>query len=79
MELSVRIGVGSSIRYLTKQHGLVTSMLRGDSYRPETLLDDLGRVPDIEALSIKGIHLYSFNQVIDTIDWQRRIAGDIPA
>jgi len=79
MELSVRIGVGSSIRYLTRQHGLVTSMLRGDAYRPETLLDDLGRAPDIEALRIKGIHLYSFNQVTDTIDWQRRIAGGIQA
>jgi methylenetetrahydrofolate reductase (NADPH) len=79
MELSVKIGVGSSIRYLTKQHGFIKNMLRGDSYRPETLLDDMGRALDTEALRIGGIHLYSFNQIADTVEWQRRIAGGTQA
>ena len=42
VELSVQIGVGSSLRYLSKQHGVIGHLFRGNSYRPETLLQRLG-------------------------------------
>lgn len=79
MELSLRIGVGSSIRYLTKQHGLLGSLLRGGAYRPERLIDDLLAAPDLDDLGVEKLHLYSFNQIEATIEWQQRISGSIAA
>jgi methylenetetrahydrofolate reductase (NADPH) len=74
-ELSLRIGVGASIRYLTKQRGVVGNLLLGGSYRPEDLL--LGIDPGLlsDETNIEGIHLFSFNQIDATVDWQRRITA----
>jgi methylenetetrahydrofolate reductase (NADPH) len=74
-ELSVRIGVGASVKYLTKQHGLFGSLLRGGAYRPEDLLGGIGEDLASPALAISRLHLCTFNQVGATVDWQRRIAA----
>ncbi|MGH9100978.1 MAG: methylenetetrahydrofolate reductase, partial [Acidimicrobiales bacterium] len=42
VELSLRIGVGTSVRYLSKQHGIIGSLLRGKFYKPEKLLGRIG-------------------------------------
>jgi methylenetetrahydrofolate reductase (NADPH) len=75
VELALRIGVGSSLRYLTRQHGLLGSVLRGGAYRPELLLDDIAIAPDLDEIGIDKVHLYSFNQVAATVEWQRRVSG----
>ncbi len=74
-ELSVRIGVGSSVKYLTKQHGLVGSLLRGRSYAPEELVGAIGEALGSPELGIARLHLCTFNQVEATYDWQQRICG----
>jgi methylenetetrahydrofolate reductase (NADPH) len=79
VELSLRIGVGSSLRYLTKQHGFLGSLLRGGSYRPERLLDDFARAPDLDELGIEKVHLYSFNQIAATVEWQQQVSGRLAA
>jgi methylenetetrahydrofolate reductase (NADPH) len=75
VELSMRIGVGSSIKYLTKQHGFVRNMLFGSSYKPEKLLLGIGDGLSSDELRIEGLHLFSFNQLAPTVEWQRRVAG----
>jgi methylenetetrahydrofolate reductase (NADPH) len=75
MELSVKVGVGSSLRYLAKQHGFVRTLLSGSAYRPEKLLYEIGADLGSPELAIEGLHLFSFNQVAATVEWQRRIAG----
>jgi methylenetetrahydrofolate reductase (NADPH) len=75
VELSLRIGVGSSIRYLTKQHGFVGNVLRGRSYAPEQLLYQIGDDLSSDELAIERLHLFSFNQIAPTVDWQARITG----
>jgi methylenetetrahydrofolate reductase (NADPH) len=75
VELSLRIGVGSSIRYLTKQHGFVGNALRGRSYAPEKLLYQMGDALSSDELAIERLHLFSFNQIAPTVDWQARITG----
>jgi methylenetetrahydrofolate reductase (NADPH) len=74
-ELSLKIGVGSSLRYLTKQHGLIGTVLRGKSYRPEQVLIDMGSELTSPALNVERLHMFSFNQVTATVEWQRRLAG----
>lgn len=76
-ELSLKIGVGSSVRYLTKQHGFLGNALRGTSYRPEKLLYELGDALASPASNIERLHLFTFNQVEATVAWQADIAGSV--
>ena len=75
VELSLRVGVGSSLRFLTKQHGMVRRALHGSAYRPEQLLIGLGGALLAPELKIEGLHLFSFNQLPATVDWQRRVSS----
>ncbi|WP_433559346.1 methylenetetrahydrofolate reductase [Pseudonocardia xinjiangensis] len=74
VELSVKIGVGQSLRYLTKQHGMVGGLLLGRSYAPEKLLLDMGERLGSPDLAVEGLHVFTFNQVDVTVAWQRRVA-----
>jgi methylenetetrahydrofolate reductase (NADPH) len=74
VELSIKIGVGQSIRYLTKQHGMVGGLLLGRSYAPEKLLLDMGERLGSPDLDVEGLHVFTFNQVEVTVGWQRRVA-----
>ena len=77
VELSLRIGVGSSVKFLTKQHGFVGKLLLGRSYAPEGLVTEIVEDDRFSDLGIEGLHLFSFNQVQATLDWQNRISqGD---
>ena len=74
VELSVKIGVGQSLRYLTKQHGMVGGLLLGRSYAPEKLLLGVGERLGSPDLAVEGLHIFTFNQVDVTVAWQRRVA-----
>jgi methylenetetrahydrofolate reductase (NADPH) len=73
-ELSLKIGVGSSLRYLAKQNGLIGNLLLGKSYRPERLLAQLGADLTDPDTGIERLHMFSFNQVGATAEWQQRVA-----
>ncbi|MBW8699104.1 hypothetical protein MBT84_05845 [Streptomyces sp. MBT84] len=75
IELSVKIGVGQSVRFLAKQHGLVGNVLRGRAYEPMDLLLDIHKQTSFADLSVEGLHLFSFNQVDATLDWLSRVSG----
>jgi len=75
LTLGPQIGVGSSVRYLAKQHGFIGNVLRGSAYRPESLLHKMGSALTEPELGIERLHLFSFNQVDATVQWQQRIAG----
>ena len=75
LTLGPQIGVGSSVRYLAKQHGFIGNVLKGGAYRPESLLLEMGDALTEPGLGIEGLHLFSFNQVEETVQWQQRIAG----
>jgi methylenetetrahydrofolate reductase (NADPH) len=74
-ELSLKIGVGQSLRFLTKQHGLVGNLILGtNSYRPEDLLEAIDPALLADPHQIEGLHLFSFNQIEATAAWQRQVA-----
>lgn len=72
MELALKIGVGSSVKFLTKQHGMVGNLLLGRAYDPGELLADVLAASDLDDLNIEGLHLFSFNQIDLTVDWLAR-------
>lgn len=74
-ELSLRIGVGNSLKYLRKQHGMIGNFVLGRSYQPETFLEDIASELSDPTLAIEGVHLFTFNQVDASVAWQERVGG----
>lgn len=71
LQMAVRIGVGGSVRYLRKNRQLLGLVFRR-SFAPDRLLSALApTLADPEA-DIRALHLFTFNQVEATVDWQRR-------
>jgi methylenetetrahydrofolate reductase (NADPH) len=57
--LAGQIGVGSSLKFLSRKGPLAPKLLSGDRYSPDGLIAGLETEPG----SIAGIHLYSFNSL----------------
>ena len=72
ISLSLRIGVGQSVRVLKKQKGLVRRMLSARPYQPDELLAGIQRRLDDPGLDIDGFHLFSFNNVEKTEQWRQQ-------
>ena len=70
ISLSMRIGVGQSVRVLKKQKGLVRKMLTAKPYQPDELLSGLLPHLNDPVLDIPGFHLFSFNNVEKTENWR---------
>jgi methylenetetrahydrofolate reductase (NADPH) len=71
ISLSLKIGVGQSVRVLKKQKGLIRKMLSARPYQPDELLAGLSpRLGDRE-LDIPGFHLFSFNNIERTERWRQ--------
>jgi len=68
--MGMRLGVGTSLRYLKKNRKALSKLVAQRSFEPDTLLKPLAG--DIDSLGIGGIHLYTFNQVAATEDWRTR-------
>jgi methylenetetrahydrofolate reductase (NADPH) len=56
--LATKIGVGSSLKFLSRKGPLARKLLSGDRYSPDPLVAALENQP-----GIAGIHLYSFNNL----------------
>ncbi|ABK01464.1 methylenetetrahydrofolate reductase [Arthrobacter sp. FB24] len=59
VSLATQIGVGSSLKFLSRKGPLARKLLSGDRYSPESLVAGLESPAGIFA----GIHLYSFNNL----------------
>ncbi|MCX6536419.1 MAG: methylenetetrahydrofolate reductase [Actinobacteria bacterium] len=71
MSLGVRVGVGASMRYLSKNKASIMKMLSPGGYDPTELVAGLAK--DAQSLNIVGLHSFTFNSVADTAAWQREI------
>src|SRR5581483_7587191 len=69
LEISMRIGVGSSLAFLRKQRGLRHLLSR--SSPAERLVEALAPVVGDRESGIVGFHYFTFNQLIDTWNWDR--------
>ena len=57
--LATQIGVGSSLKFLSRKGPLARKLLSGDRYSPDALVAGLESSP----ANLAGIHLYSFNSL----------------
>ncbi len=71
MTLGARVGVGASMRYLSKNKTSIMKMLAPGGYDPTELVAGLAK--DAQSLNIVGLHSFTFNSVADTAAWQREV------
>ncbi len=74
MQISSRIGVGDSLRYLSKHAGTVFKLMSG--YKPDDLLRELEGAFADPAYGITGFHIYTFNNVERTEAWRQTWLGE---
>lgn len=80
MGISRKVGVGDSMRFLQKTSGILgfIKQLVGSrgKYTPDELVDGLAPYADDATYNIRGLHIYTFNQVPDTETWRhKRLQG----
>jgi len=74
MQISQKVGVGDSIKFLRKTTGVLgfVKQLVGSrgTYEPDDLIDGLAPYVGDEEYGLRGVHIYTFNQTPDTEDWR---------
>lgn len=79
MLISARIGVADSKRFLAKNTRLVGRLVRPGGYSPNGLMEGLAPTLADPIADIRGLHIYTFNQVESTEAWRRRYLDTLTA
>jgi methylenetetrahydrofolate reductase (NADPH) len=75
--IGARIGVGDSIRFLTRHKGLLGRLVKGRSYRPDELLDGLEEVLADPLSKVEALHVYTFNEIEAFEAWRTEYLAEI--
>jgi methylenetetrahydrofolate reductase (NADPH) len=79
LNISQRVGVGDSISFLRKTSGILgfVKQLVGSrgKYTPDQLVEGLAPYADDPDYGVRGVHIYTFNQVPDTEEWRLEALG----
>lgn len=75
MAIGARIGVGASLKYLSKNRRSVARLLRPGTFTPDDLIHDLAEIAADPTRGVIGVHLFTFNQVEPTLEWLQRMRG----
>ncbi|MCU1361729.1 MAG: Methylenetetrahydrofolate reductase [Ilumatobacteraceae bacterium] len=72
LTMGMRLGIGSSMRYVKKNKGVLGRLFSPGGYDPTKLIVPLSKLAG--ALNIEGLHLFTFNNVKETAAWQKRMS-----
>ena len=70
LEISLRVGVGDSTRFLKNHLGMVARLLQHDMYNPDSLVKKITGLTRDQAVA--GFHIYTFNQCLSTKHWREK-------
>jgi methylenetetrahydrofolate reductase (NADPH) len=70
LTLSLRIGVGPSARFLSKNRGLAGRLVRPGGYSPDQLLVGIAALLADPVAGVLGFHIYTFNRIEPTEQWR---------
>ncbi|MGH3450311.1 MAG: methylenetetrahydrofolate reductase [Haloechinothrix sp.] len=69
LRVSLRIGIGESMRFVRGHRSVAGRLLRPGGYRPEALVRKLGARAREGRCEMAGLHIYTFNHVGATARW----------
>ena len=73
VRISASIGVGESARFLKRQRNWLLKMFLPGGYSPERLIEGLKPGFTDPNRNIRGLHIYTFNEVKTTEAWRREM------
>jgi methylenetetrahydrofolate reductase (NADPH) len=77
MTISARIGIADSARYLKKNRKMVGSLLTPGKFGPDALLVGMADAFADPGARVEALHLFTFNQVGATLEWQERMLAEL--
>ncbi|PXY22705.1 methylenetetrahydrofolate reductase [Prauserella muralis] len=77
MRISAGIGLGQSARFLQKQRSLAWRFLMPGGYNPTKLAKRLGAAVPRTDSNIRGLHIFTFNELAGTERWRRSLLASI--
>lgn len=73
--ISMKVGLGDSVRYLRKQSGVVSKLVTG--YTPDDLIEALSPLVADETKGVAGWHLFTFNEIERTEQWRQELLARV--
>jgi methylenetetrahydrofolate reductase (NADPH) len=77
ISIAARIGVADSTRYLLKNRSLVGHLVQGGAFGADALLTGLAATLMEPGANVRGLHLFTMNQVAETVAWQRALMAEL--
>jgi methylenetetrahydrofolate reductase (NADPH) len=77
LRITARIGVRTAGRFALKQRGVLGRLIRPLGYRPDRLLVGLAPMLADSEAGVRGLHVFTFNQVQATASWRGRFLASI--
>ena len=77
MTIAARIGVADSTRYLLKHRSLLGHLVQGGAFGADALLTGLASTLADAGANIRALHLFTMNQVAETVEWQRAMLSEL--
>ncbi|HZD22287.1 MAG TPA: methylenetetrahydrofolate reductase [Acidimicrobiia bacterium] len=71
--IALRIGVGASARFLSKNTSLAGRLVRPGGYSPDDLIVGLAPTLADPVAGVAGFHIYTFNRVETTQQWRHQM------
>lgn len=73
LTMGTKLGIGASLRYLRKNRAVVSKLAAPGGYDPMDLLVPMAA--DLDRLDIAALHVFTFNQVANTVAWQHAVTS----
>ncbi|MCU1390416.1 MAG: 5,10-methylenetetrahydrofolate reductase, partial [Ilumatobacteraceae bacterium] len=75
LTMGTKLGVGASLRYLRKNRAVVSKLAAPGGYDPMDMLEPMAA--DLDRLGVEALHVFTFNQVANTVEWQMAVGGAV--
>ena len=73
MTMGTRLGIGASMRYLSKNRSTVMQLMAPGGFDPTDMVVEFA--DDADVLGVEALHAFTFNAVAETRAWQEAITG----
>lgn len=77
LAIATRIGVADSTRYLLKHRSLLGHLMQRGSFGADAFLRDAAPALAVPAADVRALHVFTMNQVEQTVAWQRRMMDEL--